>query len=349
MLALPSSSEAGKRLRAKRERRHLSIRDVERFSQQIVEEKKNPAYYVPHNWVSDLENGKSKPRLAKFHSLSLIYECDIGEILALGADCVLTVVPYYNKPPQKSLVAHFKAIAGAIDVPVMLYNVPSRTVVNMAAETTIELSHVSNIVALKEASTDLTQFATEAAGVASGFRIYSGEDSLTLPMMSVGGHGVVSVAGHFAAKGIRAMIEAFVDGRVEQAAPPDALYARPATTFAARFIGTPPMNILPAAPDKGGLLFGVRPEDVTLGDVGIPVRVQSSEFLGADTVVTCAYGNHTLAARVPGKAGFAAGDAIHARWRGEHVHVFDAASGARRDDIRAPAADDTIGLVQSFA
>jgi transcriptional regulator with XRE-family HTH domain len=83
MLARSSSSEAGKRLRAKRERRHLSIRDVERFSQRIVEEKKNPAYYVSHNWVSDLENGKSKPRLAKFHSLSLIYECDIREILAL--------------------------------------------------------------------------------------------------------------------------------------------------------------------------------------------------------------------------------------------------------------------------
>jgi transcriptional regulator with XRE-family HTH domain len=83
MLALSSSSEVGKRLRAKRERRHLSIRDVERFSQRIVEEKKNPAYYVPHNWVSDLENGKSKPRLAKFHSLSLIYECDISEILTL--------------------------------------------------------------------------------------------------------------------------------------------------------------------------------------------------------------------------------------------------------------------------
>lgn len=83
MLALSSSSEAGKRLRAKRERRQLSIRDVERFSQRIVEEKKNPAYYVPHNWVSDLENGKSKPRLEKFHSLSLIYKCDINEILAL--------------------------------------------------------------------------------------------------------------------------------------------------------------------------------------------------------------------------------------------------------------------------
>jgi 4-hydroxy-tetrahydrodipicolinate synthase len=135
----------------------------------------------------------------------------------LGADCVLAVVPYYNKPPQKSLVAHFKAIASAIDIPVMLYNVPSRTVANMAAETTIELSHVSNIVALKEASSDLTQFATEAAGVASGFRVYSGEDSLTLPMMSVGAYGVVSVAGHFAARGIAAMIEAFVEGRVDEA------------------------------------------------------------------------------------------------------------------------------------
>ncbi len=83
MLAPSSSSEAGNRLRAKRERLHLSIRRVEQISQQIAEEKKNPAFYVPHNWVSDLENGKSRPRLAKFHSLSLIYECDINEILAL--------------------------------------------------------------------------------------------------------------------------------------------------------------------------------------------------------------------------------------------------------------------------
>lgn len=83
MLAPSSSSEAGKRLRAKRERLHLSIRRVEQISQKIAEEKNNPAFYVPHNWVSDLENGKSKPRLAKFHSLSLIYDCDINEILAL--------------------------------------------------------------------------------------------------------------------------------------------------------------------------------------------------------------------------------------------------------------------------
>jgi transcriptional regulator with XRE-family HTH domain len=82
MLA-PSSPEAGKHLRAKRERLHLSIRRVAQISQKIAQEKNDPAFYVPHNWISDLENGKSKPRLAKFHSLSLIYDCDINDILAL--------------------------------------------------------------------------------------------------------------------------------------------------------------------------------------------------------------------------------------------------------------------------
>jgi transcriptional regulator with XRE-family HTH domain len=83
MLAPPFSFEAGRRLRARRERLHLSIRRVAKISQQIAEEKNDPAFFVPHNWISDLENGKSKPRLAKFHSLSLIYDCDINEILAL--------------------------------------------------------------------------------------------------------------------------------------------------------------------------------------------------------------------------------------------------------------------------
>jgi sn-glycerol 3-phosphate transport system ATP-binding protein len=137
------------------------------------------------------------------------------------------------------------------------------------------------------------------------------------------------------------------EGRVEQAAAPDEIYARPATTFAAKFIGTPPMNIL-AADTGSGLLLGVRPEDVALGDTGLPVRVQASEFLGADTVVTCAYGNQTVAARVSGKAAYAAGDAIHAGWRPERLHFFDAASGARRDDVDAESAA-AIGLVQSFA
>jgi sn-glycerol 3-phosphate transport system ATP-binding protein len=136
-------------------------------------------------------------------------------------------------------------------------------------------------------------------------------------------------------------------GRVEQAAAPDEIYARPATTFAAKFIGTPPMNIL-ANSDRPDLLFGIRPEDVILGDVGLPVRVQASEFLGADTVVTTAYGNQALTARVPGKAAFAARDAIHVGWRPEHLHFFDAATGKRRDDVDGQAAG-TIGLVHNFA
>jgi sn-glycerol 3-phosphate transport system ATP-binding protein len=144
------------------------------------------------------------------------------------------------------------------------------------------------------------------------------------------------------------------DGRVEQSATPDVLYARPATTFAARFIGTPPMNILSLAPAPGGavvagtaapvlpgaaekLLLGIRPEDVTLGDGGIPASVQSAEFLGADTVITFVLGSQVLTARVPGKAALGPGASIRVGWRPENMHFFDAASGLRRDDVRTLA------------
>jgi sn-glycerol 3-phosphate transport system ATP-binding protein len=141
------------------------------------------------------------------------------------------------------------------------------------------------------------------------------------------------------------------DGRVEQAAAPDEMYARPATVFAARFIGTPPMNIFPVAPDVAPaeqILFGIRPEHVIVGgDIGIPARVQSTEFLGADTVVTCAYGSVTLTARVPGKAALPEGTAIRVHWCPEHVHFFDAASGRRRDDVMTLAIDDDRSFVQA--
>jgi len=139
------------------------------------------------------------------------------EALAAGADAVMAVVPYYNKPPQKSLYAHFRAIAGAIDGPLVLYNVPTRTVANMEAETTIRLSEVDNIVAVKEASPNLNQCAAICAGAADGFIVYSGEDSLTLSMLAVGALGVVSVAGHFAARGISRMVEAHHAGGVDEA------------------------------------------------------------------------------------------------------------------------------------
>jgi sn-glycerol 3-phosphate transport system ATP-binding protein len=136
------------------------------------------------------------------------------------------------------------------------------------------------------------------------------------------------------------------DGRVEQAAQPEDLYARPASTFAARFIGTPPMNILSVAPSTNGdLLLGVRPEHVMVGDAGIPARVQSTEFLGADTIVSCSYDGQTLAARVPGKAAFPSGTRVALRWQPENLHFFDAASGLRRDDVTNFVAGN-IGVAQ---
>jgi sn-glycerol 3-phosphate transport system ATP-binding protein len=138
-------------------------------------------------------------------------------------------------------------------------------------------------------------------------------------------------------------------GRVEQAAAPDEIYARPLTAFAAKFIGTPPMNILTVnlhAADN--LLFGVRPEDVMIGDAGNPARVQSVEYLGADTVVTCDYGGQTLTARVPGKAAFPAGTAVRVHWRPESLHFFDGATGRRRDGLTL-AIGDTKSFVQNFA
>jgi sn-glycerol 3-phosphate transport system ATP-binding protein len=154
------------------------------------------------------------------------------------------------------------------------------------------------------------------------------------------------------------------EGKVEQAAAPEELYARPATVFAARFIGTPPMNILTLDPQKGGgaiagtdlpilpeaaneILLGIRPEDVRLGGDGMPARVQSVEFLGADTVVTCLLGGQTLTARVPGKASLAPGAAIQVGWRAEHTHFFDAASGRRRDDVLTLAIDDARKFVHA--
>ena len=118
------------------------------------------------------------------------------------------------------------------------------------------------------------------------------------------------------------------EGRVEQDAPPAEMYARPATVFAARFVGTPPMNLLrlDAAP---GRLIGVRPEDVRLGDSGLAARVTAVEYLGPDTIVTCAVGADTLAVRAAGRVDLAEGKLTHLTWAPAAQHVFDAATGER--------------------
>lgn len=136
----------------------------------------------------------------------------------LGVDGSLQVVPYYNKPPQAGLYAHFAAIAKASpDVPLMLYNVPGRTACNLSTEIVTKLADIPNIVAIKEASGNLDQVSQIRAATPTTFSIYSGDDSLTLPMLSVGGCGVVSVASHLAGDRIQAMIQAYETGQPQKA------------------------------------------------------------------------------------------------------------------------------------
>jgi len=133
----------------------------------------------------------------------------------IGVDGTLQVVPYYNKPPQSGLYDHFKAIANAVpDLPVMLYNVPGRTGQNLLPETIAQLSEVPNIVAVKEASGNLDQTSQIRSLVPDQFAIYSGDDSLTLPMLAVGAQGVVSVASHLVGPQLQQMIQAFFEGDV---------------------------------------------------------------------------------------------------------------------------------------
>lgn len=130
----------------------------------------------------------------------------------LGVDGVMAVVPYYNKPPQAGLYRHFSAIAAAVDVPLVLYNVPSRTVTNLDAETTLRLAGVDNIVAVKEASGRLTQIASIIDGAPPGFEVLSGNDEDTLPMMGLGATGVISVASHVAGPLLADMLTAQAGG-----------------------------------------------------------------------------------------------------------------------------------------
>lgn len=135
-----------------------------------------------------------------------------------GVGGILLVTPYYNKPTPEGLYRHFRAVAGATDLPVMLYNVPGRTGVNMNMETVLRLAEIDNIVALKEAGGDLEQAGEICAGAPAGFSLYSGDDALTLPLLSLGAAGVVSVASHLAGPQIAAMIEHYKEGRPAEAA-----------------------------------------------------------------------------------------------------------------------------------
>ncbi len=135
-----------------------------------------------------------------------------------GADAILTVVPYYNKPSQKGMYAHFSAIAKATSLPIILYNIPGRTGVNMAPETIAKLAKdFNNIVAVKQSNGDLDLISDIKKLCPEDFVIYSGDDSLTLPMLSLGAYGVISVASHLVGKGIKEIITSYKIGDTKKA------------------------------------------------------------------------------------------------------------------------------------
>lgn len=140
------------------------------------------------------------------------------EVQKLGVDGFMTVVPYYNKPPQEGMYQHFASIASAVDLPIILYNIPGRCVVNMEAATTLRLANdFENIVAVKEASGKLDQVEAIAKDAPSGFSIYSGDDSLTLDVMSRGGVGVISTISNVATARMKEIVELYANGEVEKA------------------------------------------------------------------------------------------------------------------------------------
>lgn len=129
-----------------------------------------------------------------------------------GVDGLLVVCPYYNKPSQEGLYQHFKAVAESVSLPLMLYNIPSRTGINLLPETVSRLAAIDNISAIKEASGSMDQVSQLKATLPEDFAIYSGDDSLTLPMLALGARGVVSIASHLVGKEIKQMLDAFARG-----------------------------------------------------------------------------------------------------------------------------------------
>ncbi|MFT8929039.1 MAG: 4-hydroxy-tetrahydrodipicolinate synthase [Sporolactobacillus sp.] len=190
----------------------------------------------------------------------------------LGVDAVMAVAPYYNKPNQAGLYAHYQAIAEAVTLPVVIYNIPSRSKVNIEAETTIRLSKIDNIVAVKEASGNLDQMAEIISGTDDDFHLYSGDDGLTLPVLAIGGHGVISVASHVIGPQLKAMIDTFLQGNLADAAQ----------THRAML---PFMRALFAQPSPAPVKAMLNALHIPVGGVRLPmVPLTDSEFAQLETI-----------------------------------------------------------------
>ncbi|MEQ6375382.1 4-hydroxy-tetrahydrodipicolinate synthase [Bacillaceae bacterium S4-13-56] len=172
-----------------------------------------------------------------------------------GVDGIMLVTPYYNKPSQEGMFYHFSTIAESTQLPIMLYNIPGRSAVNMDVDTVIRLSQVSNIVAIKEASGNLDAMSSIIENTDDDFILYSGDDTLTLPILAIGGKGVVSVVSHVIGDSVQDMVQLFEQGRVEEAA---ALHRKLLPIIKSVFMAPSPSPIKTALQIKGLDVGGVR-------------------------------------------------------------------------------------------
>ncbi|MEM5770947.1 MAG: 4-hydroxy-tetrahydrodipicolinate synthase [Bacillota bacterium] len=174
----------------------------------------------------------------------------------IGVHGAMVVGPYYNKPPQEGLFQHFKAISEETALPLIVYNVPGRTASNILPATVLRLAELKNIAAIKEASGSLDQVSEIVRNAPADFVVYSGDDSLTLPMLAIGGHGVISVAAHLAGREMHAMIDAFLAGDTATA---KALHLRLMPFFKIMFVTTNPIPVTEAVNLSGFNAGGLRP------------------------------------------------------------------------------------------
>lgn len=181
----------------------------------------------------------------------------------IGVDGIMLVAPYYNKPSQDGMYEHFKTISLATSLPIMLYNIPGRSTVNLGVELVVRLAELPNIVAMKEASGNLDQITEIIAKTPEDFIVYSGDDGLTLPILAIGGNGVVSVASHVIGVEMQEMVAAFKEGRRHDAAK---LHQKLLPLMKALFIAPNPAPVKVALEWNGINTGGVRLPLIPLTD-----------------------------------------------------------------------------------
>jgi 4-hydroxy-tetrahydrodipicolinate synthase len=181
----------------------------------------------------------------------------------VGCDAALVITPYYNKPPQRGMYEHFKQVAETVDIDIVLYNVPARTGINLEADTVARLARIPNIIAVKEASGDMGQVSEIITRTPDDFSVLSGDDALTLPLLAVGGQGVVSVVSNIAPAEVSGLVHAWMDGDCEKARD---IHQQIFPLMRAMFIETNPIPVKAAASMKGLCENELRPPMVSMDE-----------------------------------------------------------------------------------